>query len=419
MGRTYRSFALPLGGLSAVALLAAPASPQAGSAPIARYTMDATTLSGMAAMGAGGGTRAALSMLRGGGGNQVAHQLLLRLGSSRPATGEPKADHFMPQGAGLGPSVPLVSPREVPSTPSQDTGMPPQAQMPSGRLLLFWGCGEHAPAGQPVVIDFSKMARGQMPPGLFAQGVRLPDDWTVTPGNSRTFGEWPNARDGKSVGANASLLGPHRVASTYAPDISFSLADDFMPPLQPTSRSLPSGALGLAWNALAPATGYYAWAIGAQNAGGSQPTDMVWWTSSSTRQFGGEMADWLSPAAVRRLVSAGTVMPPSQTTCTIPAEVRQAAGQFMMTQLFAYGPQAEFAYPPRPAAARAPWKPEWIARVRYRSNAMIIPGLAGMGGGDSFGDDERGRRDAPQGSGKPRCPGGLKGMAARAAGTCE
>ena len=413
-----RTVTLALAGASAAFFLAAPASPQASNGPVARYTMDATTLSGMAAMGAGGGTRAALSMLRGGGGDQVAHQLVLHLGSSRAATGEPKADHFMPQAAGLGPSVPLVTPREMPATNTpQESGMPPQAQMPSGRLLLFWGCGEHAPAGQPVVIDFSKLARGQMPPGLFARGVRLPEDWNVTSTNSRTFGEWPNARDGKTVSASASLLGPHRVASTYAPDISFTLTDDFMPPLQPTSRALPSGAMGLAWNALAPATGYYAWAIGAQTAGGSQPTDMVWWTSSSTRQFGGEMADWLSPAAVRRLVSAGTVMPASQTTCTIPAEVRQAAGQFMMTQLFAYGPQAEFAYPPRPAAARAPWKPEWIARVRYRSNAMIIPGLAGMGGGQGSGD-ERGSRNAPPSSGKPKCKG-LRGMAERAAGLCE
>ena len=134
--------------------------------------MDATTLSGMAAMGAGGGTRAALSMLRGGRRGQVAHELCC--GSARAAgDGRPKADHFMPQGAGLGTSVPLVTPRQVAASAGRRPD-PPQAQMPSGRLLLFWGCGEHAPPGQPVVIDFSKMARGQVPPGLFAQGVTCP-----------------------------------------------------------------------------------------------------------------------------------------------------------------------------------------------------------------------------------------------------
>ena len=36
-------------------------------------------------------------------------------------------------------------------------------QRPKGRLLLFWGCGETARAGQPVIIDFARVAQGQMP----------------------------------------------------------------------------------------------------------------------------------------------------------------------------------------------------------------------------------------------------------------
>ena len=114
--------------------------------------------------------------------------------------------------------------------------------MPKGRLLLFWGCGEHAPAGQPVVIDFARMAKGQVPPNLFAAGAGLPEDWQVLASNSTTYGEWPNARDSKVVKANASLLGAHKVVSTYAPEIDFTLADDFMPALQATGRDMASGA---------------------------------------------------------------------------------------------------------------------------------------------------------------------------------
>ena len=51
-----------------------------------------------------------------------------------------------------------------------------------------------------------------------------------------------------------------------------------------------------------------------------------------------------------------------------------------MINLQAYGPQADFAYPPRPADTRKPWNPEWIARVRFRSSTMLIPGMEGMGG---------------------------------------
>jgi hypothetical protein len=305
--------------------------------------------------------------------------------------------------------VPLLSPERATST--YTPGSIPDGQMPKGRLLLFWGCGEHAPAGQPVVIDFAKMAKGQVPPNLFAAGAGLPEDWQVLTTNSTTYGEWPNGRDSKAVKANASLLGAHKIVSTYAPQIDFTLADDFMPALQARSSGTASGATQLAWNALPKATGFYAWAMGAKDAGGGNP-DMVWWSSSATQQFGGALAGWLSPAAVAKLVAAKTVMPASQTSCTIPAEVKMAGGEVMMTQLFGYGPQADFSYPPRPANAKAGWKPEWIARVRFRSNTSLMLGMPGMAGME----DEAGSAGQP--ATKPKCKG-LKGIAMRAAGLCE
>lgn len=391
-------------------------SQQRSEPPEARYTIDAGTISGM---GAGANP---LAMLRGGGGG-ASHELFLRLGSNRAPSGESEGEHFMPQAAGLGRSVPLVSP--APNAATQvESGIPamPQGQMPQGRLLLFWGCGEHAPAGQPVVIDFAKMARGEVPPGLFAQGDALADDWDVTPANSRTYGDWPNRRDSKSVPANASLLGAHRIASTYAPEINFTLADDFMPPLQPRTSDMASGAVQLAWAGLPKATGYYAWVMASSPDESGQARDMVWWTSASTQQFGGMLANWLSPAAVARLVSAGTVMPPSQTTCAVPAEVKQAGGPLMMTQLYAYGPQADFAYPPRPADARETWRPEWIARVRFRANATVMHGMPGLGDfGDAGDDADRPASRAPEPAAptKPKCPGGLRGVGMRAAGLCQ
>jgi hypothetical protein len=244
--------------------------------------------------------------------------------------------------------------------------------------------------------------------------VNLPEDWQILASNSTTYGEWPNARDSKQVSAQSSLLGPHKVVSTYAPEIGFTLGDDFMPAHQARSTSMASGAVGQNWNALPKATGYYAWLMGAAGAGG-QNTDMVWWSSASTQQFGGALAGWLSPAAVAKLVAAGTVMPSSQTSCTVPAEVKQAAGQVAMTQLYAYGPQADFSYPPRPAGAKASWKPEWIARVRFRSNTTLMLGMPGMGGMDQSAQTDPA---GPAPSAKPKCKG-LAGIAKRAAGLCE
>ncbi len=405
-------------GVALVAGLAAmPAfTQQAAAPPIARYTMDAGTVSGMAAMGAAGGNP--LAMLRGGAGGAM-HELQLRLGSSRAATGAPAADHFMPAGAGLGPSVPLITPVNQ-SAPSGPGERPQQSQLPSGKLYLFWGCGEHAPTGQPVVIDFARMAKGQMPPGLFASAASTADDWRVTQANSKTFGEWPNSRSARQVPSSASLRGDHRIAGNYSPQIAFKLDRDFMPALQPKSSTLASGAFGVTWNGLPEATGYYAWAMGARDMGRGQATEMVWWTSSATQQFGGALQDWLSPPAVARLVAARTVMAPTQTSCSIPAEARKLGGDNMMLNLYAYGPQSDFAFPPRPANAKLPWKPEWTARVRFRANAMTILGMPDMNRFDSSDDeDDRAQGGQPsQQSAKPKCPGGLKGVAMRAAGAC-
>lgn len=400
-----------------LALAAMPAATQQRSEPpIARYTMDAGTMSGMAAMAAAGGNP--LAVLRGGG---AAHELELRLGSSRAATGTPGADHFMPPAAGLGQSVPLVTPVSHGEPRETVPGPPQQRQMPSGKLYLFWGCGEHAGPGQPVVIDFARMAKGQIPPGLFASAVNVPGEWTVTQANSKTFGEWPNGKDRKVVSASASLVGDHRIAGNYSPDISFHLDHDFMAPLQPRPAKMASGAYGLTWNGLPDATGYYAWAIGAKDMGRGQPSEMVWWTSSATKQFGGPLGDWLSPPAVAKLVAAKTVMPAKQTNCTIPAEVTRLGGDNMMVQLYGYGPESNFAYPPRPTAKGAVWKPEWVARVRFRSNAMVLlnmPDMSSFSNGASENGDEGAQNQQPQPAAKPKCKG-LKGIALRAAGLCE
>ncbi len=405
-----------LGGIGCVAtLLSATAMSQTAAPGPVRYAMDAATMSGMGAMGSGGGLSAMMGMMRGGPPEAV-RQLTLHHGASTTAP-KPQADHFMPKGAGLGASV-----RLLPLSPSE-AGGEPGFERPSGRLLIYWGCGARAPKGQPVIIDFAKLAAGQMPPGLMMSGVDLAEDWQVSIANSRTYTTWPNGKDRKAVPANGSLLGAHRIAANYAKEISFALGEDFMPPLQASIGNAAGGASQLSWKGLDKATGYYAWVIGAKEAGrGGGTTEMVWWASSKQQAFGGPLWDWISPAGVRKLVAAGTVMPPEQRDCTIPAEVVKSSGEAMMVNLQAYGPQADFAYPPRPADARKPWNPEWIARARFRSSTMLIPGMEDMTSGADNGMDRADSGVSGQGEDtkprKPKCKG-LKGLAERAAGLCE
>lgn len=390
-------------GTGIVVLAAIPVLAQRGptSGPVARYDMRAGTVSGFAAMG--GGMGGAMSMAFGGGGDKIKHELLLRLGSSQgPAGGAPKADHFMPAGAKLGKSVGLVTPAQERGPADQLPGQR-DGQKPSGRLLVFWGCGEHAPKGQPVVIDFAKLSAGQMPPGMWSATVLR--DWGPTLQNSKTFGRWP-AEDGKTVKAESSLLGAHRVAGSYTPEMTFTLTQDFMAPLKTTSTSNPSGSSKLSWNAVPAATGYLAFLFGGKMAPGGQMGDMVMWTSSASRQFGGGLSDWLTPAQVAGLVKDRTVMAPATTSCTIPAEVRSAGADFRIGMLTAFGPEEDFAYPQRPADLKAAWNLQWTARVRHRSTTswMDMPGMAGM--------NEQNAQDPQQPKKcKPKGLGGLLGAA--------
>jgi len=330
------------------------------------------------------------------------HDLTLELGSTlAPQGAAPKADHFMPAGARLGLSVPLKTPEPAKVTASQpENPGERQFRRPRGRMLIFWGCGEHAPAGQPVVIDFAKVAEGQMPPGLWTSAVPL-DRW-VSLSSSRTYGNWPNSDDRKALSSDSSLLGAHRVVANYAPEMAFTLTHDFMAPLQVTSAIQPSGSVLMQWPPLPDATGYYASLMGGKSSGGSdnkrggEIEDLVWWSSSASREFGGGLSDWLSPATVARLVAAHTVMSPQTASCTIPAEVHAAAANFMMTTMIGYGPEETFVSPARPSDPRAVWHIQWEARIRHRSMTSFMPGMPGMPGMSNAGSRDSSQTQTQQ-----------------------
>ncbi len=336
--------------------------------PKARYYMDVSTQTGLPAGKMGMGSMMSMAF---GGGNKEYKSIGLYLGSTLDAAGKPQADHFMPSVAKLGKSVPLITPEK---TATDDA--PEGFQRPKGRLLIYWGCGGAARKGQPVVIDFAKLAAGQMPPNLWS--VRVPRDRRPTPSSSKTYGEWPNSKSNKSVNSNSSVLGDHKVVSNYLPsDINYSAAQDFMAGLSLRTASL-MGATNLTWDSVPAATGYYAWTMGSD---GKEGGDMVWWSSSEAKEFGGALTDYLSPAAVASLVQQGVVMAPTKTSCIIPAEVKKAAA-FNMVMMYAYGPEQNVIFPERPADPKIAWNQQWSVKMRYRSLAVNFIG-EGMAGTDA------------------------------------
>ena len=353
--------------LVAVSAYAAVPPKKAGSPPppIATYWMDVSTTSGLGA-GMMGGARPNIGQMMAmmnGGGQGVNHSLALTL-ASRDKAAAPTANHLIPAGLQMGPSLPLLAPEQVKAEGPTTPGMPTQFERPKGRMLIYWGCGEHAGPGQPTVIDFSKVAAGQVPPGMaqlanMAHAVQHPNS---APG----FGEWPNRKDSRAVPAAGSLLGAHTVQANYAPPIGFTLGagQDFMPGLGlREAGALPSGADRLAWQPAAQATGYALAMFGAGQNG-----DGIMWSSGK----GFPTMDYLTPAEVRRQVAAGQVLPPSASECVLPAEVASASPAGMVTMI-GYGPEADFSDNPK--------APKWLAKIRYKSTASLIRGMHGMGAG--------------------------------------
>jgi hypothetical protein len=382
--------------LGASVYAAAPARSGGAASPIANYFMDVSTASGLGAgmMGGGRPNPAQIMAMMNGGGGSVAHMLELSLSSRDRPSGAPQANHFIPAGMDMGESLPLIAP-EPQSYPSSGGGEPGSYEKPRGRMLIYWGCGEHAAAGEPTVIDFAKLASGQMPQGLQALERmgramgRMAHEPTAA--GSAGFGEWPNVRDSRQVPASASLLGAHRVEANYAPPIAFTLGqgEDFMPALGlREGGALPSGAERLNWNPAAQATGYALALFGSSGNG-----DTIIWTSAKSAALTPAF-DFQSPAQVRQLIASGAALPPGTSECVLPAEVARAVPQGMVMGI-GYGPEASFSDSPR--------APKWAARVRYKTTAMLMRGMGDMGGDDGgYASSDDQQQPPPQQAPAPR-----------------
>ncbi len=350
--------------------------------PIATYWMSVDTASGLPMGGAGGGGMSAMDIGRmmmggGAGGGGANRSMLLELGSQRSAGGTPAAAHEIPAGLNMGASLPLETPQRAPRPEPREDGMPENFEKPRGRMLIFWGCGEQASSGQPYVIDFARLAQGQVPQGLFGRRVNVQRGPSLS--RSKTYGDWPNQRDSTRVASDGSLRGDHVVRGNYSPDIRFSLTDkyDFMEPVNLSTRKSAGGGMNVSWNSVANAQGYFATAMGGGRGGGE---DVVIWSSSNTREFGESLMTWLPPSEVARLIREKVVMSPSTTECTVPAQFVAAAPSAFI-RFIAYGEEANFAHPPRPQDQRVAWSPEWAVKVRLKSTASSILGEDSMAGG--------------------------------------
>jgi len=102
---------------------------------------------------------------------------------------------------------------------------------------------------------------------------------------------------------------------------------------------------------------------------GDDSANIVMWTSSE-RPATFIMMEDLAPAEVNRLIGLKAVLPPTTTTCAIPAEVVKATKDGSMLMFTAFGDEAAFIYPQRPGDVATTWDQEWFARVSFKSTRM-------------------------------------------------
>jgi hypothetical protein len=344
-------------------LVAVPGSAQKTTGPKARYAMDVSTMSGMG-MGAmmGGG----LGGLLGGGGDN--YMLDLRLTSTTPSPTQPeKGDHFFLPAAKMGKSVPLLGDAPGDSKPKYDydpkQGNTGKAQGPHPDVLGL-------PCKRPQRSALHHRFRQNADCKNACKYARSRCSVIEAEANARDANAawWPNGKNGKQPKSGSSLRGDHRIASGFTPEIKFSVANDYMAALN-VNPSDSGGSILLGWNSIPTATGYAAWAMGGMERAG-QGGDMVMWTSANNRDFSEGMG-WLSPAEVQKAIAAKNVMPPSQTSCNIPAEAKTAAGGMMFGSMNAFGPEENFAFPPKPADPKAVWHIEWTSKVRFRAFCQL------------------------------------------------
>ena len=278
----------------------------------------------------------------------------------------------VPAGTGLAPSLPLLPVKTEPRGPGAPgtPGEPGEFEQPKGRILFYWGCSETVRPGQPRVLDFSKGPSAEW--GNFMQG-RAPRERgaLARPGHSI----WPNEKDRRSLGRDASLAGEHALSGEGVPaDLRFTLAaaQDFMAPIALQQAGTLADVLRLSWQAVPNARAYFLNAMSGSEQGGV--SEVVFWSSAEVPDFGMGLMDYASPANIEQWLREKVLLAPSATQCAIPQGIF-AKGQGGMLRMIAYGPELNLAHPPRPTDVKIPWEPEWAVRVRTKSTAMAMLGV--------------------------------------------
>jgi hypothetical protein len=286
------------------------------------------------------------------------------------------AEDLIPEGLQLGKSLPLVPPKAAEPTQPGGTPRPGMADgNAKARILIYWGCSATVRPGQPKEIRFEvkdgKVTGNTAAWGSAMQGRYAPDR---TVNVDPRYALWPNDKYRKVVPKNGSLVGNHHIVGEKVPaSLQFDLTQqqDFMPAIALSSTGDLASGETWNWHPLDRAQGYYLHAMGMQGDA------MVFWSSSDTADAGMGIFDYLPPSTVDKWIKEKVLLAPSVTSCAMPKGIFAGGSQSSggVLQMIAFGPESNFAYPPKPADPKAAWNPEWNVRVRNKSTTTAMLGM--------------------------------------------
>ncbi len=425
--RTFIAIAL------ATTAVALPAASQQGKHPPTNLYIDVSThnMAGMPDMGgmmgglggfmarrAGGGdaSRPTYPTTHGIGGLTGQYLDIALHNALKPGV---EAQDLVPGGLKLGKSLTLI-----PIETSTSTGGPTGGKVPDVEMKIseYWGCGAAVRPGQPKVFTMKVKggtinAKGGMQgadfktTGSLSKGLFAPDrDIDLKPG----YVYWPNRKHGTQVPSGARLAGEHKIVGNGIPEsMQFQVQQsaDFMSKVALRSQGEMTDAVGLSWPAVDRARAYFITGMHMEMHSETSYS-MVIWSSADVAGAGSDLHAFLTGSYIDKWVKQKVLLPSSATSCTIPRGIFAGApgnqdampGMLMMT---AYGPESWITYPPKPADAKQPWKPEWSVRLRAKSTATSILGLD-FGGMQDMDDGDDEQQQQPQK--KPSMKGLLKGI---------
>jgi hypothetical protein len=290
-----------------------------------------------------------------------------------------EAAQRIPAGLKLGEKLPLLP--VIPDKVSEEKGSPGGSadyEAPKGRILFYWGCSPTVRAGQPRIVDLSKMSADSA--GAFGSafsGRFAPDRGAKVRAGYDVF---PNERDQRSVPRDGSVVGEHQVMGDAIPDsFRFNLGPghDLMPAIELQSQGGLGDSVSLSWIPVTNAKAYFLHAMGAQG------DDMIFWSSSEVPDTGFGLFDYLSNSTIDKWTSEKVLLGANVTQCAVPKGIMAGRGgssrrggdeSGAMLRMIAYGGEHGFVHPPRPTDPKVPWDQEWSVRLRVKSQTMAMLG---------------------------------------------